>query len=489
MRRYDRIKAVVSLDAIAHNFGEMKKNIAKGTKIIAVIKADGYGHGAEAIARLIHGYSYIWGFAVATAEEALQLRAFGVTKPILILGIVFEEYFPDMVEQEIRLTVSEYSMAEKLSEEAVRQGKTVHIHIGLDTGMSRIGFSDTTESVQEIKKITELSNVEVEGLFTHFARADETDISPAEKQLERYVTFERLLQSTGKTFYTMITQGVGAIINIIFDPILIFGLIGFPKMGVAGAAAATVLGQIVACILAIILNHFKNHEVRLNFKGFRPNGKIIKTIYAVGVPSIIMASISSVMTFGMNKILIAFTSTATAVFGVYFKLQSFVFMPVFGLNNGMVPIVAYNFGAKRADRITKTVKLSIIYAVGIMLIGFALFMLIPESLLKIFNASDNMLSIGVPALRIISFNFIFAGFAVICSSLFQALGHGMLSLLISVLRQLVVLLPLAFILAQFGELNNVWLAFPISEIVSFAVCIIFMRYAYRKEIKPLKENQ
>lgn len=303
------------------------------------------------------------------------------------------------------------------------------------------------------------------------------------------VTFERLLQSTGKTFYTMITQGIGAIINIIFDPIMIFGLLGFPKMGVAGAAAATVLGQIVACILAIILNHFKNHEVRLNFKGFRPNGKIIKTIYSVGVPSIIMASISSIMTFGMNKILIAFTSTATAVFGVYFKLQSFVFMPVFGLNNGMVPIVAYNFGAKRADRITKTVKLSIIYAVSIMLIGFALFMLIPESLLKIFNASDNMLSIGVPALRIISFNFIFAGFAVICSSLFQALGHGMLSLLISVLRQLVVLLPLAFILAQFGELNNVWLAFPISEIVSFAVCIIFMRYAYRKEIKPLKENQ
>ncbi len=197
MRRYDRIKAVVSLDAIAHNFGEMKKNIAKGTKIIAVIKADGYGHGAEAIARLIHGYSYIWGFAVATAEEALQLRAFGVTKPILILGIVFEEYFPDMVEQEIRLTVSEYSMAEKLSEEAVRQGKTVHIHIGLDTGMSRIGFSDTTESVQEIKKITELSNVEVEELFTHFARADETDISPAEKQLERYVTFERLLHESG----------------------------------------------------------------------------------------------------------------------------------------------------------------------------------------------------------------------------------------------------------------------------------------------------
>lgn len=197
MRRYDRIKAVVSLDAIAHNFGEMKKNIAKGTKIIAVIKADGYGHGAEAIARLIHGYSYIWGFAVATAEEALQLRAFGVTKPILILGIVFEEYFPDMVEQEIRLTVSEYSMAEKLSEEAVRQGKTVHIHIGLDTGMSRIGFSDTTESVREIKKITELSNVEVEGLFTHFARADETDFSPAEKQLERYVTFERLLYENG----------------------------------------------------------------------------------------------------------------------------------------------------------------------------------------------------------------------------------------------------------------------------------------------------
>ena len=207
------------------------------------------------------------------------------------------------------------------------------------------------------------------------------------------VTFERLLQSTGKTIYTMITQGVGAIINIIFDPILIFGYLGFPKMGVAGAAVATVFGQIVAFILAVVLNHFKNPEVRLHVRNFRPRARIIRNIYSVGVPSIIMASIGSVMTFGMNKILIAFTPTATAVFGVYFKLQSFVFMPVFGLNNGMVPIVAYNYGAKKPQRITHTVKLSILYAVGIMFIGLLVFLLLPDKLLAIFNASENMLKI------------------------------------------------------------------------------------------------
>lgn len=197
MKRYDRIKAVVSLDAIAHNFQEMKNNIGENTKIIAVIKADGYGHGAEAIAALVHDYAYIWGFAVATAEEALQLRSFGVKKPVLVLGIVFDEYFSEMVEKEIRLTACDFSMAEKLSEEAVRQGKTVHIHLGLDTGMSRIGFADIPESVEEIRKIAALPNIRIEGMFTHFARADEKDKAPAVKQLDRYLTFAGLLEEQG----------------------------------------------------------------------------------------------------------------------------------------------------------------------------------------------------------------------------------------------------------------------------------------------------
>ena len=197
MKKFERVKAVVSLDAIAHNFAEMKKNIAKGTKIVAVIKADGYGHGAEAIARLIEDYDYIWGFAVATPEEALQLRTFGVKKPILILGIVFEEYFTQMIAKEIRLTVCTYEMAQKLSEEAQRQGRDVHIHIGLDTGMSRIGFADRQESVEQIKKISQLPNLKIEGMFTHFARADETDRSPAIDQLNRYLNFAKLLEDAG----------------------------------------------------------------------------------------------------------------------------------------------------------------------------------------------------------------------------------------------------------------------------------------------------
>ena len=302
------------------------------------------------------------------------------------------------------------------------------------------------------------------------------------------VTFERLLQSTGKTIYTMITQGVGAIINIIFDPILIFGYLGFPKMGVAGAAVATVFGQIVAFILAVVLNHFKNPEVRLHVRNFRPRARIIRNIYSVGVPSIIMASIGSVMTFGMNKILIAFTPTATAVFGVYFKLQSFVFMPVFGLNNGMVPIVAYNYGAKKPQRITHTVKLSILYAVGIMFIGLLVFLLLPDKLLAIFNASENMLAIGIPALRIISVSFLFAGYAIVCSSMFQALGHGLLSLWVSLLRQLCVLLPVAFVFARFFGLESVWLSFPIAEIASLVFSTIFLRHVYKKEILPMKQE-
>lgn len=301
------------------------------------------------------------------------------------------------------------------------------------------------------------------------------------------ICFERLLQSTGKTFYTMITQGLGAILNIIFDPLFIFGIGPFPTMGVAGAAAATVLGQIVAFIVSIFINHAKNPEIQLSFKGFRPHGATIARIYAVGVPSIIMASISSVMTFGMNKILISFTSTATAVFGVYFKLQSFVFMPVFGLNNGMVPIIAYNFGARKPDRMKKTFNLAVAYATLIMVLGFAVMQLAPNLMLSFFNASDKMLEIGVPALRIISISFLLAGVSVICSSFFQALGHGMLSLWISVVRQLFVLLPVAYVLSRIGGLATVWWAFPVAEVVALILCVVFLRYAYRKEIHPLEE--
>lgn len=300
------------------------------------------------------------------------------------------------------------------------------------------------------------------------------------------ITTERLLQATGKTFYTMITQGLGAIINIIFDPIFIFGLFGLPKMGIAGAAAATVLGQIIAAILGLIINIKKNKEIHISMKGFRPDGNIIKNIYLVGVPSIIMAAIGSVMTFAMNKILIAFSTTATAVFGVYYKLQSFVFMPLFGLNNGMVPIIAYNYGAKKPARMMKTLKLSIHYAVSIMFVGFLVFELFPGQLLSLFSASDKMLAIGIPALRIIGIHFLVAGFSVVSSSMFQALSHGFYSLWVSLVRQLIVLLPVAYLLSLTGNLDNVWWSFPIAEVVSATMCAIFLKMTYNKNIKPLE---
>ena len=303
------------------------------------------------------------------------------------------------------------------------------------------------------------------------------------------IMFERLLQATGRTFYTMLTQGTGAIINIIMDPVLIFGLGPFPRMEVAGAAAATVLGQIVAAVLAVLFNLTCNHDIHPTLRGFRPNGPVIRNIYSVGAPSIILNSIGSVMTFGMNQILFAFSSTAVAVFNVYFKLQSFVFMPVFGLNNGTVPIIAYNYGAGKPDRIMGTLKLAAMYAVTIMLIGLAVVQLIPDKLLMIFSASDTMLSIGIPALRTISLSFLFAGFSIVCSSMFQALGHGMLSLWISVFRQLVVLLPVAFVFAKLGGLHVVWFAFPIAEVFAIIFSAVCLGYVYRKEILPLKARQ
>lgn len=300
--------------------------------------------------------------------------------------------------------------------------------------------------------------------------------------------FERLLQSTGKTFYTMITQGVGAIINIILDPIFIFGYFGIPRMGVAGAAIATVIGQIIAGIIAFIINEKKNTEIRLQFRGFRPDLTIIKQIYQVGIPSIIMQAIGSVMTYGMNKILLGFTNTAAAVFGAYFKLQSFIFMPVFGLNNGMVPIVAYNYGAGKKDRLIKTVKLSILYAVALMFIGFAVFQIFPAQLLLLFDASDTMLSIGIPALRIISCSFLLAGFCIICGTMFQALGNGVYSMIVSIARQLVVLLPVAYLLSLTGNVTYVWLAFPIAELVSLGVSVFFLVRINNKVIKHIGEK-
>ena len=299
------------------------------------------------------------------------------------------------------------------------------------------------------------------------------------------VTCERLLQATGKTFYAMITQGTGAIINIILDPILIFGLFGFPRLEVAGAAVATIIGQMIAAAMALLFNITKNKDIHIHLKGFRPNRTVILNIYTVGIPSIIMMSIGSVMTFGMNKILLMFSSTAAAVFGVYFKLQSFIFMPIFGLNNGMIPIIAFNYGARQKKRILHTIWLSICTAVTIMLFGLVLFQCFPDVMLRMFDASDRMLEIGIPALRIISLSFIFAGFCIVSGSVFPALGHGMYSLIVSVARQLCVILPVAYLFARLFGLNQVWWAIPIAELVSVVLSAWFLRRIYLQKVNPL----
>ena len=305
------------------------------------------------------------------------------------------------------------------------------------------------------------------------------------------VAAERLVQATGRTVYAMVIQGTGSVINLILDPILIFGLFGFPRLEVAGAAVATVAGQIVGGLVGLCLSLTRNPEIHMSFAGLRPKKEIISGIYSVGLPSIIMQSIGSVMVFGMNQILIAFTSTATAVFGIYFKLQSFIFMPVFGLNNGMVPIVAYNYGARKPERIIKTVKLAVTYAVCIMVVGFALFQIFPDVFLSLFEAegedAGDLLTIGVPALRIISTSFLLAGFCIVCGSVFQALGHGVLSLAVSVVRQLIVLLPAAFLLARLGGLHVVWWSFPFAELFSTAMSALFLYWVYKKEVAPMRE--
>ena len=299
--------------------------------------------------------------------------------------------------------------------------------------------------------------------------------------------FEKLLQSTGRTTLSMIAQLVGALINIILDPILIFGLCGMPRLEVLGAAIATVTGQIVAAILAIIFNIKFNKDIHISFKLIRWDSAIVKDIYKIGLPSIVMQSIGSVMTFTMNKILISFTTTATAVFGSYFKLQSFVFMPIFGLNNGMVPIIAYNYGAKRYDRVKKTIKITILTAMTIMFMGLLAFELIPDVLLSFFNSSKEMLEIGVPALRIIGTHYVFAGFCIIAGSVCQAIGKPVYSLIVSVCRQLVVLLPSAWLLAQSGRLELVWFCFPIAECVSLVLSAIFLSKTMRRAKEKMKD--
>lgn len=300
---------------------------------------------------------------------------------------------------------------------------------------------------------------------------------------------EKILASTGRTNLTMVSQLAGAAINIVLDPIMIFGLFGFPALGVAGAAIATVTGQIIGGLLGVWFNSRLNREIQIRFRGFRPDRAIIGHIYSVGLPSIILQSIGSIMTFSMNQILISFSTTAAAVLGVYFKLQSFVFMPIFGLNNGMVPIVAYNYGAAKPVRIMKTLKLAIAYALSIMGVGLLLFQLLPGTFLDLFQASDNMKSIGIPALRIISLCFVPAGFGIICGSFFQAMGHGMIAMWVSIVRQLGALIPLAWLLSRTGQLNLVWLAFPLAEIVAVVITTFGLRRVIRTQIRPLYGKQ
>ena len=300
------------------------------------------------------------------------------------------------------------------------------------------------------------------------------------------MTFERLLQSTGRTLYSMISQVAGAVINIILDPIMIFGHFGFPKLGVAGAAVATVIGQMTASVIGLMLNLKKNPDIRFSFSGIlAPRGDVVREIYVVGVPSILMMSIGSLMTYLMNRILIVFSTTATAVFGVYFRMQSFFFMPVFGLNNGLIPVMAYNYGARKKKRIEDALRFAITLAVSVMLVGLVVFELFPTQLLGMFEASEDMLRIGVPALRTICLSFPLAGACIAMGSIFQAFSRSIYSLIISVGRQLIVLIPAAWLLAQTGEVTNVWWAFPIAELVSLFLSLYFFRRLYNSTVKTL----
>ena len=304
------------------------------------------------------------------------------------------------------------------------------------------------------------------------------------------ITGERLLQATGRTMLSMISQIVGAVANIILDPIMIFGLFGCPKMGVAGAAYATVMGQFIAAATGLFLNVKYNKEIHLSIKQIiRPRLRIIKPIYFIAIPSILMVSIGSVMTYAMNIILIAFSTTATAVFGVYFKLQSFFFLPVFGLNNGLIPVLSYNYGAMNKKRIDEALRFSLALAFGIMLAGTLLLEAVPGVLLDMFNAADDMKSMGIIAHRTIAIHFPLAAIGIVLSSVFQAFAQSIYSLIISVMRQLVVLIPAAWLLAQTGNVNNVWWSFFIAEIISFITSIYFFKKVYNSTIRPIESMQ
>ena len=298
---------------------------------------------------------------------------------------------------------------------------------------------------------------------------------------------EKLLSATGHSNYAMITQLVGALTNIVMDPILIFGLFGFPRMEAAGAAAATVAGQFLGAFTGLYLNLRHNHDIRFRLQDFRPQARTVRRIYQVGIPSIAMTSVGSVMTFCMNRLLIAFSSTAVAVFGVYFKMQSFIVMPLIGLNNGMVPIIAYNYGARKPRRIVQVIRMAVVAAVAIMLLGFAAAQLCPGVMLSIFNAGPDMLALGEVALRIISIHFVIAGFNIVSSAVFQALGRGVMALLVSLVRQLFVLVPAAWLLSLNGNANLIWWAFPIAEVASFLMCSFFLTRCYRTVVQPMLE--
>lgn len=343
----------------------------------------------------------------------------------------------------------------------------------------------------------------IAGQLTGMTKGGTQDIALVQRYAEEYlgivlilslglffqVTNERLLQSTGRTVYSMISQATGAIINIIFDPIMIFGLFGFPRMEVAGAAYATVLGQFIAAILGTVFNIKYNKDITITMQGIlHPHKETIARIYKVGVPSILMMSIGSVMTFFMNKILLMFSATADTIFGIYFKLQSFFFMPVFGLNNGVIPILAYNYGAQQKARIREALKFAVMLAFCITFAGMLVFQFIPHILLGFFNPTKEMLDIGVPALRIIGIYFPFAGISILLSSVFQAFSESQYSLMNSIARQLGILLPAAYLLAQLGSVSYVWWSFPIAEITSMLITIVFFNKVYGKIVTPMPDT-
>lgn len=299
---------------------------------------------------------------------------------------------------------------------------------------------------------------------------------------------DRLLQATGRSVAAMSAQMTGAVTNLILDPIFIFGYFGLPAMGVAGAAIATVIGQCIGAVVAVVLNLKINKELTFNIKKSPVSLGVIREIYQIGVPSIIMQSIGSVMTYGFNRILMSFSSTAAAVFGAYFKLQSFVFMPIFGLNSGMVPIIAYNYGARKRGRMIQAFRLSVLYAVCVMASGLLVFQLMPDKLLALFDASDEMLAIGIPALRTVSCCFIPAGCCIVAGSVFQSLGKAFYSLVISIARQLLVLLPVAYVLSRISGLRAVWFAFPVAEMISVSLSVFFLLRIYREVVQNVEDR-